>query len=85
MVWPQSPVLIRRSRAGRERRWPRAEGKWLRVGVSSWGLLCPLPSPLPRRGGRWFKEKRCLGGVPRPQLLGSPLLPQLLCFALLLS
>lgn len=65
MVWPQSPAPIRRSRAGWEQWRPRAKGKRLGFGVGSWGLLCPLPSPLPCK-------ERCLGVSPGPGYSVAP-------------
>lgn len=49
LVWPQSPALIRRSRAGRERWQLRAKGKWLEFGVGSWGF----EGEGARRRGAW--------------------------------
>lgn len=57
-----------------------AEGQGEEVGV--WGRLLglALPSPLPAP-----LQGEMPGGVPRPQLLGSPLFLQPFYFALLLS
>lgn len=59
------------------------------VGIGGWHLgltfLSFLSASLQRRAVVYGEEVPGGQGCPRPQLLGSPVFPQLLCFVLLLN